>query len=220
MAWERSRPLTTISPLGRTASGKVMILVPHKGESGYRQWEVWYRNQLLKPAGTAWLEQRGLSLTTNRTGLVLEALKSDAEYFFFLDDDVVGPNELLMTLLGHTLPIACGLYMTKKRKQERGLSAWMKRGNGYTPIAPEQAGRLVQVDVTGLGCALIHRSIFERVPQPWFVWEFGGISEDFFFFEKVFKETGIKPIIDMEMKCQHIGTFIIDTDNTFTTLDI
>jgi len=216
MAWDRTRPLTRI----QSTNQKVMVLIPHKGESGYRQWERWWKEGLVKPPGTSYLEQRGLSLTTNRTGLVIEALKSDAEYFFFLDDDVIGPNELLATLLSHRLPIACGLYMAKKRKEERGLAAWMKGSNGYAPIAPEQGARLVQVDVTGLGCALIHRSVFERVPQPWFVWEFGGISEDFFFFSKVFKEIGIKPIIDFEMKCKHIGTFIIDTDNTITTLEI
>ena len=216
MCWDRIRPLTRI----QTASQKVMVLIPHKGESGYRQWERWWKDELVKPPGTSYLEQRGLSLTTNRTGLVIEALKSDAEYFFFLDDDVIGPNEMLTTLMSHRLPIACGIYMAKKRNEERGLSAWMKMGNGYAPIAPEQGARLVQVDVTGLGCALIHRSVFERVPQPWFVWEFGGISEDFFFFDKVYREIEIKPIIDFEMKCRHIGTFIIDTDNNVTTLEI
>jgi len=217
MSWERARPLTKIQTTGQ----KVMILIPHKGESGYRQWERWWRNDLIKLPGTAWFEQRGLSLTTNRTGLITEALKSDAEYFFFLDDDVMGPNNLLTTLLSHQLPIVCGLYMSKKRKEERGLAAWMKvRSNGYAAIAPEQAARMVQVDVTGLGCCLLHRSIFERVPPPWFVWEFGGISEDFYFFEKVFKEINVKPIIDMSLKCHHIGTFLLDVDNTFTTLEI
>ena len=216
MAWNRARPLERI----QTDNQKVMVLIPHKGESGYRQWERWWKETLIKPPGISYLEQRGLSLTTNRTGLVIEALKSDAEYFFFLDDDVIGPNELLVTLLSHRLPIACGLYMAKKRKEARGLAAWMKKDNGYATIAPEQGARLVQVDVTGLGCALIHRSVFERVTQPWFVWEFGGISEDFFFFEKVYREIGIKPIIDFEMKCQHIGTFIIDTDDNVTTLEI
>jgi len=216
MAWNRSRPLSRI----QSTNQKVMILIPHKGESGYRQWERWWKDGLVKPPGTSYLEQRGLSLTTNRTGLVVQALESNAEYFFFLDDDVMGPNELLVTLLSHRLPIACGIYMAKKRKEERGLSAWMKVGNGYAVIAPEQGARLVQVDVTALGCCLIHRSVFERVPQPWFVWEFGGISEDFFFFEKVYKEMGIKPIIDLDMKCRHIGTFIIDIDNSVTTLEI
>lgn len=216
MAWDRSRPLTRIQSVNQ----KVMVLIPHKGESGYRQWERWWKEGLIKPPGTSHLEQRGLSLTTNRTGLVIEALKSDAEYFFFLDDDIIGPNEMLTTLLSHRLPIACGLYMAKKRKGERGLAAWMKRDGGYAPIAPEQGSRLIQIDVTGLGCALIHRSVFERVSQPWFVWEFGGISEDFFFFEKVYKEMEIKPIIDLAMKCRHIGTFIIDTDDNVTTLEL
>lgn len=216
MSWERAKPLIRVP----TGNQKVMILIPHKGESGYRQWERWWKEGLVKPPGTSYLEQRGLSLTTNRTGLVVEALKSDAEYFFFLDDDVMGPNDLLVTLLSYKFPIVCGLYMAKKSKEARGLAAWMKVPGGYAAIAPEQAARLVQCDVTGLGCALIHRSVFERVPQPWFVWEFGGVSEDFSFFEKVAQTIGVKPLIDLNMRCRHIGTFILDTDNSVTTLEI
>lgn len=218
MAWERSRP--PVQRISNTGNRKVKILVPHRGETDYREWIFWFKDKLQKPPGTGWLEQRGLSLTTNRTGLVQEALKSDAEFFFFLDDDVICPDDIITTLLEHNLPIVCGLYMAKKSKGQRGLAAWMKVEGGYAMIAQEQPGGLVQVDVTGLGCALIHRTVFENVSQPWFVWEWGGISEDFYFFEKVASETGIKPFIDMQMRCEHIGLFKMDTYGEFTTLDI
>ena len=176
----------TNSPHG-TFWSKVIILVPHRDEHDYRQWRDWWHNGLQKPLGTLWLESRGLSLTTNRTKLVHEALKSDATHFFFLDDDVIAPDDVIPSFLAANLPIVCGLYM---------------------------------VDVSGLGCALIQRSIFERVPEPWFVWEPEGVSEDFFFFNKVFQTIGVKPVADMECRCLHIGVFALDTNNEFTTLGV
>jgi len=175
---------------------------------------------LQMPPRTSYLETRGLSLTTQRTKLVQEALKGSAEYLFFLDDDVIGPPNLLTALLSYELPIACGLYWAKKRIEERGLAAWMKvHENEYTSIDPNQDGQLIQVDVTGLGCALIHRSIFEKISEPFFEWLPDGVSEDFYFFEKVSREMGIKPMIDMKLKCDHIGLFRLTGDGTFTTLE-
>ncbi len=217
MSWNRVAPST---PIAAPSQAKVMILIPHRSEQDYRQWDRWWNNGLQKPPGTPWLEQRGLSLTTNRTKLVREALKSDATHFFLLDDDVIAPNDVIPTLLAANLPIVCGLYMAKKKKEQRGLAAWMKRGEGYAAIAPEQNGRYVTVDVTALGCAMVHRSIFERLSQPYFDWPPDGPSEDFFFFEKVAKELNIKPVIDMEVSCLHLGVFAMNTKNEFDTLEI
>ena len=200
--------------------GKTIILIVHRSESDYRQWRDWFHFKLQKPEGTSWLEMRGVSLTTARNALAVEGLKSGAEYFLWLDDDNIGPDNGLVTLLSYNLPIVCGLYWARKRKEERCLAAWMKAPGGYLPIAPEQQGRLISVDVTGLGFALIHRNIFERTSQPWFAWEVGGVSEDFHFYEKVAKELGIKPIIDREVLVDHIGLFVHKGTGEFTTLEM
>ena len=211
-AWDE---VTPVKP-----SLKTIILVPHGSDSDYRDWRDWFHNGLQKPEGTQWLETRGQSLVTARNFLVMEGLKSGAEYLFFLDDDIIGPNEGLVTLMSTGLPIACGLYMAKKKKEERGLAAWMKNpgGAGYLPIQLNQNGRFISVDVTGMGFALIHRSVFERVTYPWFEWGVGGPSEDFFFYDKVAKEINVRPVVDIETKCRHIGTFTVDCLNEFTTL--
>ena len=204
--------------------GKVIILIPHKDERDYRQWRDWWKEQLQKPEGTQSLESRGASLVTSRIQLAETGLKSGAEYLFWLDDDLIGPNDGLVNLLNVSSsvdrPIVCGLYVARKSKEERGLAAWMKNPNGigYVPIGADQKSRFVQVDVTGLGFALIHRSIFEKLSQPWFDWPACGPSEDFWFFEKVWNELKIKSIIDMECKCQHIGTFTSATDGSFSVL--
>lgn len=203
--------------------GSIIILITHRDERDYRQWRDWYHFKLQKPVGTSWRESRGASLVTARNGLVRDALNTDSEYFFFLDDDIIGPDNGLITLMSLKLPIAGGLYWSKKKKEERGLSAWMKNpsgGHGYLAISPEQKARHIQVDVTGLGFALFHRSIFERLSEPYFDWPPDGPSEDFWLYEKIWRELQIKPVIDMEVRCKHIGLFMIEGDGSFTTLGL
>ena len=211
-AWDEGKPV-----------GKTIILVPHGGQSDYREWRDWFHFGLQKPPGTSWVEVTGLTLTTARTKLVHEALKSSPEYLFWLDDDVIAPNNIISILISHNLPIVCGLYMAKKKKEDRGLAAWMHPQNwsgkdGYLPIMLEQSNRFIQVDVTGLGCALMRADIFNKLSMPWFEWAADGMSEDFYFFEKVNKELGIKPVIDMDMKCDHIGNFKVNCHGEFTTV--
>ena len=45
------------------------------------------------------------------------------------------------------------------------------------------------------------------------------MSEDFYLFEKVSRELGIKPFVDMSLTFDHIGTFSVSVDGTFTTLE-
>jgi hypothetical protein len=155
-----------------------------------------------------------------------------------LDDDTVCPPHNLckdqnifdLVKVGH--PLISGIYMAKKRRNERGLAAWMKHPNnmGYIPIDMKQSARYVEVDVAGLGCCMIQRWIFEQLPEPWFKWDIPpGVSEDFYFFEKCAKSftyevqgvvKPLRPVVDMEMKCRHIGLYISDTDGTFDLPEI
>jgi len=214
------KPTATAGETAAPDNINTLILIPHGGYSDYREWRDWFYTRLQKPEGTHWLETRGQALCTARNYLVKQGLATKAQRFLFLDDDVISPNDALVTMLQTDFPIVCGLYMSKKVKGDRGLAAWMKNpgGSGYLPIDPKQNGRFVSVDVTGMGIALIHRSVFERTSYPWFDWPVDGPSEDFWFFDKVAKETNIHPIIDREIRCQHIGLFMVDCDDTFTIL--
>jgi hypothetical protein len=207
----------------------VVILVPHRDENDYRQWRDWFKDRLAKPPGTSFLEMRGLALTTLRQSLAESALADpNNEWLMWLDDDVIGEEDSLHKLLSHRLPICTGWYWTKKKKGERGLSAWQavnkplyngpwqrNQAKGYEAISIEQDARLVQCDVAGMGICLTHRSVFDGLSKPWFEWPVEGPSEDFYFFEKVAREKGIKPIVDMEVKSSHVGSFMIEPSGEF-----
>ena len=192
-----------------------------------------------KPSDTGFLEGRGYDLVTQRNSLAEHALKTDAEFMFWLDDDMIGPSNALTSLITHRgllnaiqpTPILAGLYMSKKAHGARGLAAWQKsvtpgktpwekESFGYVPIVREQKGRFISVDVTGLGCCLIHRSVFEKLSRPWFEWgePTSGPSEDFMFFEKVWRELKVKPVVDMECKFEHIGVFKMNVDGEFNPI--
>jgi len=217
---EVQQPVTAQQP--GIEKGSVMILVPHRDDRDYRAWRDWFHFKLKRPAKTAWRESRGACLVTTRNALTKDALASNCEYFFWLDDDNIGPDDGLMTLLSLNLPIACGLYWAKKAKKERCLAAWMKspNGKGYIPVSGEQKSRHIQVDVTGLGFALFHRSVFERLSYPYFVWDIESVSEDFFLFNKIWDELKIKPVIDREVKCSHLGSFSLEPDGSFDILGL
>ena len=216
---------------------KVAIGVPHRSEFDYREWREWFRNKMQVPADNLLLERRGESLCTMRNGLAEQALQAGAEWLFFIDDDVIGPPEGLVTLLAvaehFKHKFVSGLYWAKKNQAQKCLAAWKKveqrpAGNeawakkqyAYASITNAQAGRYVMVDAVGMGFALIHCDMFRQLPKPWFVWNVGGVSEDFYFCEQAAEKLQIAPLVDMEMKCSHIGVYKVLPDGSFDLLQL
>jgi len=157
-------------------------------------------------------------------------------HIFFLDSDVVVPPDTLIRLLRHQKPFVSGLYFAKKRG-ELQPAAWRRRPFelGKELLKPEfEKQRLLteedflalredlkglqEVDVIGLGCALIEFWIFEKIERPWFAFNLGRyykgkfiddfrVSEDFYFCLKVNKTLGIKPIVDFDLRTEHLAKF-------------
>lgn len=110
-------------------------------------------------------------VVSNRNLLREEFLKTDAEYLFFLDHDVVGPKNAIQVLLSHEKKVCTGWY----------LGAFNYDGVSHVlPVvyvdSPKEPGKLMQlamqdvlvprfipIGCAGLGCTLIHRSILENI---------------------------------------------------------
>lgn len=223
---------------------KVAIGVPHRNEYDYREWRDWFRLKMQVPPGTVILERRGEALCTMRNGLAEQVLLSGAEWLFFLDDDVIGPLKpdgsdgaglpTLLAVADHfKSKFVSGLYWAKKNQAHKSLAAWgrveqraagneawAKKEYGYIAITNDQKGRYVTVDAVGLGFALIHRSVFEQLPRPWFVWNTGSVSEDIYFCEQAREKLKIAPLVDMDMKCSHIGTYKVLPDGSYELLQL
>ncbi len=141
------------------------------------------------------------------------------EWLFFLDSDVVPPRDAILRLMAHNKPLVSGVYF--RRSPPHGVPVMMKPvGQWITNFPPNS---LIEVDVVGAGCLLIHRTLLEaiqHVPQRgqagkvWFDWRVDcqGIlqqgeclSEDFTLCTHVKRQFGIPVLVDTGVVCLHVG---------------
>lgn len=186
----------------------IVIAIPHVGIVTF-DWAVQFK-VLQAPVPFTVISNRGLPIDRARCDLVEQAIKMGASHIFFLDSDVTMPPDSLIRLWQWRLPLVCGVYGSK----HGAVGVWIeqaKSGEGrYAPVLPEvlEANRLFTHPdiVVGAGCCLIDLEIFKRIEKPWFLWtqgrEEGGVSEDFYFFEKV-RKLGIPIHVDPAVKCMH-----------------
>lgn len=191
------------------------IATPYTGEVRY-EWALAFKF-LQPPIAFNVICNRGLPIDRARDELVKQAKIMNASHIFFLDSDVILPNDGLIKLWNWRLPIVCGVYGSKHNT----VGVWVELSKSgdtrYAAIMPEELskGRLWSHPnmVVGAGCLLIDMQVFNRLKEPWFYWTQGrepsGLSEDFYFFEKC-REIGIPIHVDTEVKCSHIETCSLD----------
>ena len=186
---------------------------------------------------------RGIPVDLAREQMVEAALKTDATHIFFQDSDEIyetppNPNDAIAMLLNLNQPIISGVYRAKQAAvpgvqgdaaAQMGFAhaLWTQApgsppGKGYVHITPPPPPtNLFTVDVTGLGCTLIKREVFEKVTRPWFPWELGGPSEDFAFYHKAkLTDPSFLCWIFSAVTLSHIGELKVKVDGSFNTLEM
>lgn len=113
----------------------------------------------------------GLPFDHARNALAMQAIDRGADYLFFLDSDVIPPGDAIVRLMSHNLPIVSGVY--HRRSPPIGIPVMQKPAGQWITKYPQN--QLIEVDVVGAGCLLIHRSVLERLPpqrhgKHWFAW--------------------------------------------------
>lgn len=198
-AWEQQAPEVMVAILTR--------------EIVTTKWAMGFRNLSL-PGSSGVSFRTGAPYDVMRNSACSDALAAGYQRVMFLDDDVIPPPDTFYRLARHSLDVVSGLYY---RRQPPICPVAMtidheKKPQWVTQWSPPNS--LVEVDLVGAGCLLIHRRVLERISQPWFVWEIGkgkdqppgrtAMSEDFAFCVKV-KEHGFKVHLDTSIQCEHIG---------------
>lgn len=111
----------------------------------------------------------GSFLENNRNAVVAKFLERDAEWLLFIDTDIAFdvsvPYALVDTADAKERPILSAFYVGYLAD---GLwVVWFKKhGEVYRNLAlsdMQPEARVMEVDGVGMGCCLIHRSVFEKI---------------------------------------------------------
>lgn len=158
----------------------------------------------------------GMPFDHARNSVVKMALEQGFQHVGFLDSDVIPPNDAFLRLLSHRLPIVGGLYC--RRSPPHGVPVAIKNGQWLSQLPGPGQNPVVEVDVMGAGCMVIHRSVFENLPpsrpgKAWFDWRVDSpelfppgesMSEDFTFNLNC-RKAGYKILLDTSIRCKHVG---------------
>lgn len=157
-----------------------------------------------------------------------ECLDSGAEWCFFLDSDLVLPNDALEKLLRHNLPIVGGLYWRRHPQVFPEMFRFKPGTNSFEPFKQHEIRPgLNKVDGTGAGCLLVHRRVFESLKSvvrerelpvggkttkfhEFFRWTIGDTEGDYrqtsedLYFSAIARRKGFEIYVDASVQCTHI----------------
>lgn len=169
---------------------------------------------------------RGYDVANARNKIGQATLDGGYDYVLMVDNDEVLPKDALVNLLEteQSYPLnrnmAVGYCLSRPvgSANKSGRTTVFKfGGKDYTVNDAYMAEELtrfrdkgttrIQIRGSGLGCALIHRDVFKRMPYPYFKWvEYNNrtqLSEDLYFCEQF--PNIITPIfVDTRVACGHM----------------
>lgn len=148
-------------------------------------------------------------ITSNRNIIVKKFMETDCEYLLMIDSDVVPPLNILD--MRNNKKEICGAYVCTNKGQNIIPLLMQLEDNKEYSIKNIKKNSLNEVDATGTGCLMIHRSVFEKMQKPYFEVFFDeeGIQKegsDFYFCRKA-KEKEIKIYVDTRFAAVHYQTF-------------
>ncbi len=140
-------------------------------------------------------------------------LENNYDILIHIESDVIPPHDVIERLLYHKKSVVCGAYF-----HGIGPSSWVlayeREGRFNYVHAPSKIdnlgsdiyrcdGKLREVYICGLGCALIHKSVLKKVAfrsVPGY-----SVAPDGFFFDDLLKNT-IRVWQDTSILCEHYNT--------------
>lgn len=169
---------------------------------------------------------RGYDVANARNQIAKATLDGNFDYCLMVDNDEVLPKDALMNLLetensypiSHCMTVGYCLSRPSGSANTSGRTTAFKfGGKDYVAEDAYTAKELhelckngsigVQIRGSGLGCALIHKDVFEKMSYPYFKWilyESGSqLSEDLYFCEK-FKTIQMPIFVDTRVACGHL----------------
>jgi len=165
--------------------------------------------QLQTPLGTSVAKKivKGRPIDEARNEIVEYALSQEAQWVFFLGDDVLPNPDSIMRMLRREKDIVTGVYWTK----EYPTWPYLWRGNLIGPYMDWKIGEFFEIDYAGCDCLLVNTKVFKKMTPPYFslewIWQKGAKpealnTEDFYFYAHV-KKLGFTVWCDTTAMCLH-----------------
>ncbi len=107
-------------------------------------------------------KKRETYVDSNRQEITEKFLDGNAEWIFWIDDDTAPPLLAITKLLSSGHDFISGLYFAKA-EQRTPVAHLRVESGGYKSIEGYSPGTIMPVDLVGMGCCLIHRSVYERI---------------------------------------------------------
>lgn len=126
------------------------------------------RDRGRKILGVAGFES-GPYITDGRNQQAEVFLNSPAKWALFVDCDMAFPVDVIQRLMKHATPhrMVGGLCFSYNGRIRDAKPVLFGEENAAR-IESWEPGSLVPVGAIGMACVLVHRTIFERTPRPWF----------------------------------------------------
>lgn len=154
----------------------------------------------------------GSIIPQQRNTLVNKALGLDMTHIFFLDSDMRFPPDTLDALLAHNEPFVAANYPTRRMPIYPTARVKNAEGTQFQAIYQEESDTgLREVDLVGLGVALIDLDVFRNLPKPWFMFMYHAEIDDYtgedFFFSHHVRNAGLKILVDQSLsyEIKHVG---------------
>lgn len=142
-----------------------------------------------------------------------KAVEAGMDYLFFIDDDMICPNDLFLKLYRHmgvadvVAPLAFTRNPPYKPVMYQSVEGWdaSARSDYFmnNTVMNYPRKKLVECDAVGFGSALINTWIFKKLQKPWFM-SSCGTGEDILFCYKA-RKVGARVFMDTTFNIGHLG---------------
>lgn len=147
-----------------------------------------------------------------RNEIVDFALGQNANYIFWVDDDVIPPGDAFLKLYTHQKDIINGVYWSKSSPPMPLLF----RNHLEGPYWDWHVGDLIEIDAAGMGLTLVKTDVYRKIEKeiggPWYSTDYGSFkdmtqspannTEDLYFYWKA-RKAGYKIWADTSVQAMH-----------------
>jgi len=155
----------------------------------------------------------GSVITIARRNLVDIFMKSDFDYIFWVDSDMKFPIDAPIRLLKRNKAIV-GANYRRRRFPNPNFTGMLGSSGKFTEFqTKDDSPPMELIDVLPHGLVMVHRSVYETIPQPHYLQEYIPelnleIGEDIFFCQQA-QKAGYEVWCDQELSREvaHIGIF-------------